>query len=82
MNYNNSKYTSIPTASVIKITKIEWSKDRRYFVMNTDFDCTLRKWGVHSAGQPELRLKGKMENINVSVPAWIMVKNPGQVAEK
>lgn len=80
MDYNNQKFYNVSTETKIKITKIEWSADRRNFVMNADFDCKMRKWGVPVEKQPVLKLKGKMENITVSVPSWVVIKNPNQVA--
>ncbi len=44
LNYSNQKFYSIPADSKIKVTRIDWSADRRSFVMDADFDCKLRKW--------------------------------------
>jgi len=80
LTYNGEKYYSLPEGSTFKITKLMWGADRRYCVMNADFDCKMRRWGIPAEAQPIVRLKGKMENINVSVPSWIVTKNPYQTA--
>ena len=81
LDYNNEKYYNVERETKLRITKIEWSSDRRYFVMNADFECKMRRWGMPAQAQPTLKLKGKMEGINVTVPSWIVIKNPAQVAE-
>lgn len=78
LNYDNQKFANIPGETEFKVTKLEWSTDRRYFVMSADFECKMRRWGVPMAAQPIVKIKGKVENINVTVPSWIVLKNPGQ----
>lgn len=80
LHFNNDKYYNLPEGTTFKITKLMWSADRRYFVMNAEFDCKMRRWGIPAEAQPIVRLKGKMENINVTVPSWIITKNPYQTA--
>ena len=77
LNYNNQKFSSIPGETSFKITKLEWSSDRRYFVMSADFDCKMRGWGIPASNQPLVKVKGKVENITVTVPSWIVLKSPG-----
>lgn len=81
LHYDRKGYYLLPDESKLNVTKVQWSADRRSFVMNADFDCLMRKWGYPAYNQPTMRLKGKMENIEVTVPAWINIKNPNQEAE-
>ena len=81
LNYDRKDYYLIPDLSKISVTSVQWSTDRRSFVMSADFDCVMRKWGYPSDSQPTIKLKGKMENIQVSVPGWINIKNPNQQAD-
>jgi hypothetical protein len=81
LNYDRKSYYILPEQSKINVTKVDWSADRRSFVLSADFDCVMRKWGYPSDSQPTIKLKGKMENIQVSVPGWINIKNPTQQAD-
>ena len=81
LDYNNSKFYNIPGETVLKVTKLDWSADHRYFIMSADFECKMRKWGVPASAQPIVKVKGRVENINVSVPSWIVLKSPTQVAD-
>lgn len=81
LKQNLNGYYQLPEESKVNITRLTWSSDRRSCVMSADIDCTLRKWGYPSESQPTVKLKGKMDNITVAVPAYIVVKNPGQAAE-
>ena len=80
LNYNNQKFTSIPADTKINVNKIEWSSDRRSFTISADFDTKMKSWGSPAMAQQTLRVKGKMEDITVSVPSWIMLKNNIQTA--
>ena len=80
LNYNNQKFTSIAGETKLKVNKIQWSGDKRYFVISADFDTKMKSWGSPAQAQQTLRVKGKMEDIIVSVPSWIMLKNNTQAA--
>lgn len=80
LHFNNDKYYNIASETKFKVTKLMWSGDRRYCVINAEFDCKMRRWGLPSEAQPVVRLKGKMENINVTIPSWVVLKNPAQTA--
>jgi hypothetical protein len=80
LNYNNQKFTSIPGETKIKINKIQWSTDKRFFTMSADFDTKMKSWGSPAMAQQTLRVKGKMEDITISVPSWIIIKNNAQTA--
>ena len=83
LSYNNQRFTSIPGETQIRVSKLQWSKDRRFFTISGDFDAKMLTWGAPGQAKQTLRVKGKMEDIVVSVPAWIMLKNqPVQTAEE
>jgi len=82
LNYNNQRFNNIAGETKFRITKIQWSSDRRYFVMDAEFECKMRRWGKPLAAQPMLKIKGQLENITVTVPSWVVLKNPTSVAEK
>jgi hypothetical protein len=75
LNYNNQKFTSIPSETKIKVSKIQWSADRRYFIMSADFDTKMKSWGAPGQAHQTISVKGKMADIMVSVPSWIILKN-------
>jgi len=82
LSYNNKKYTSIPSETKMKIHKIQWSSDKRSFTISADFDTKMHSWGSPAMAQQTLRVKGKMEDITITVPSWIIVKNAVQTAEE
>jgi len=67
--FNNQKFISIPGQTKIHITKIEYSADRTSMVMSADFDGKMIEWAAPGQSKPIVHVKGKMENINVTVPA-------------
>ncbi len=80
LNYDKHTYYQIPEKTRFHISKIEWSDDRRNYLLSADFDCKMRRWGFPAESQPTVRVKGRMVNINVSVPPWVKIKDPTQVA--
>ncbi|MBL0308300.1 MAG: hypothetical protein IPP77_00935 [Bacteroidetes bacterium] len=70
LHFNNDKYSNIASETHFVITKRQWSPDRRYCVMTAEFDCKMRRWGVPASSQEVVQLKGKMEDITVTVPSW------------
>jgi hypothetical protein len=82
LNYNNQRFTSIPAETKIKINKIQWSSDKRSFTMSADFDTKMKSWGSPAQAHQTLHVKGKMEDIVISVPTWIMLKNSVPMAEE
>ncbi len=75
LNYNNQRFTSIPAETKIHVSKIQWSSDKRTFTMSGDFDAKMLTWGAPGQPKQTLRVKGKMEDVVVSVPSWIMLKS-------
>ena len=57
------------------MNKVEWSSDKRSFILSADFDTKMKSWGSPAQASQTLRVKGKMEDIVISVPSWIMIKN-------
>ncbi len=83
LNYEDQQYFNVASETKIEVTKIEWNADRTAFVMSADFDCLMHRWGMPTSPKQAMHLKGKMENINVSVPSWIVTTNPSsQLAQK
>ena len=82
LNYNNQRFISIPAETKIKVNKISWSADKRYFILSADFDSKMKSWGSPAQAQQTLRVKGRMEDIMITVPAWIVIKNQVQTAEE
>ncbi len=80
LNYNNQRFVSIPAETKITVHKIQWSADKRYFVMSADFDAKMKGWGAPAQAGQTVRVKGRMEDITVSVPSWIILKNGVQTA--
>lgn len=81
LHHLNKDYYQIADKSIFKITKMTWSPDRRQYTMNAEFDCQMRQWGFPWESQPVVKMKGNLENIVVSVPAWVQIKNPNQTAQ-
>lgn len=75
LSYNNQKFTSIPAETKIKVNKITWSADHRSFTMSADFDTKMKSWGSPAQASQTLHVKGKMEDIVITVPSWIMLKS-------
>jgi len=75
LSYNNQRFTSIPSETKITVNKIEWSSDRRSFTLSADFDTKMKSWGSPAQASQTLSVKGKMEDIVISVPSWIILKN-------
>ncbi|MBK7148649.1 MAG: hypothetical protein IPH78_07425 [Bacteroidetes bacterium] len=80
INYDKHVYYHLPDQSKFRITGFQWSDDHTFFLMNADFDCKMRRWGFPAESQPIVRVKGRMVNINVTVPAWVKLKDATQVA--
>lgn len=80
IHYDKHDYFHEPNQTRFRVTKIDWSADRRTFLLTADFDCKMRRWGFPKESQPVVRLKGRMVNVEVTVPAWVKIKEPQQVA--
>jgi len=76
MNYEDQQYYNIPSETKITVTKLEWNADKTSFVMSASFDCLVHRWGMPGNAKQALHLTGKMENVNVTVPASVVNTNP------
>ncbi len=81
LSYNNQKFISIPAETKISINKVEWSSDKRSFTLSANFDTKMKSWGSPAQASQTLRVKGRMEDIVISVPSWIMLKNSVPTAD-
>lgn len=74
LNYDKYNYYQIPEKTKFTVTKLDWSADHKTCLVTADFDCKMRRWGFPVDDQLVVRLKGRMVNINVTVPPWIASK--------
>ena len=75
LQYLSSNYYSVKEQSKITVSQFEWESDKKHFRISADFNCKMRSWGAPADGKKDISLKGKMSNIRVTVPSWIMAKN-------
>lgn len=80
LHFNNDKYYNLPNETKFVVTKRQWSPDRRFFLLTAEFDCQMRRWGLPASSQEIVRLKGKMENISVTVPSWAITSTTDRVS--
>ena len=67
--YNQQKFISIPGQTKIKITQVRRSTDGSSLYVSATFDGKMTQWVAPGQAAPIIHVKGKMENINVSLPA-------------
>lgn len=65
--FENQKFLSIPGQTKINVTKMELSADGSNYIVSADFQGKMVKWAAPGQDQPIVTVKGKMENIQVSV---------------
>ena len=70
--YNQQKFISIPGKTKIKITAIHYSTDHTSMYVSATFDGKMTQWAAPGQASPIIHVKGRMENINVSLPAGTM----------
>jgi hypothetical protein len=66
--FNNQKFISIPGQTKIHISKAQFNADRTSMTVSADFDGKMLQWVAPGQPQPIVHVKGKMENINVTIP--------------
>jgi hypothetical protein len=71
LQYASTDYSMIKEQSKVHITQITWEPDHKHFRMAADFDCKMRSWGYPMDNKKDVSLKGKMNNIRITVPSWI-----------
>lgn len=74
VNYQLGEYYMLPEKNEFRVTKMEWNADRTGFVLSGRFECILKKRGYSSDWQHEVRMKGEVTDVKVSVPPWIASK--------
>jgi len=75
MQYQSGNYYTVKELSKLTVTQFEWESDKKHFHFSADFNCKLRSWGAPADGKKDISLKGKMTNIRVTVPSWVIAKN-------
>lgn len=71
LQYNSTNYFMIPDGSKISITQFSWESDKKHFMMSAEFNCKMRSFGYPADNKPDVTLKGKMNDIRITVPSWI-----------
>lgn len=74
LHYDFGDYYMIPEENHFKVSSMDWSADKKSFLLTGEFEGTLRKQGYPSDSQPIVHLHGSVHDINVSVPPWIASK--------
>jgi len=69
LQFNQQKFISIPGQTKIKITQVRRSTDGSSLYVSATFDGKMTQWVAPGQAAPIIHVKGKMENINVSLPA-------------
>ena len=75
LKYKSSNYYMVKDDSKLNISKFEWETDKKHFRLSADYDCKLRSWGYPADGKPDVDVKGRLSNIRITVPSWLVVKN-------
>ncbi len=71
LQYASTDYSMIKEQSKVHITQLNWEPDHKHFRLAADFDCKMRSWGYPNDGKKDVSLKGRMNNIRITVPSWI-----------
>ncbi|MCW5909189.1 MAG: hypothetical protein KIS94_15090 [Chitinophagales bacterium] len=78
--YNISMFCQSKTYYVMKeqskvtITHFTWETDRKHFLVSVEFDCKMKSY-ENAEKANEITLKGKMQNIRITVPGWLAAQN-------
>lgn len=75
MQFESGNYYTLKDQSKLNVTQFEWEGDRKHFLLSADFNCKMRSWGAPADGKKDLALKGRMNNIRITVPSWVTAKN-------
>ncbi len=74
VQYKNGNYYMVKEQSELNITSFTWEDDRKHFVLSADFDCKMRSFGYPADNAKDVALKGRMDNIRITVPSWLAAK--------
>lgn len=75
LKYKSSNYYMVKDESKLSISGFEWESDKKHFRLSAEYDCKLRSWGYPADGKPDVDVKGRLSNIRITVPSWLVVKN-------
>ena len=75
MQFQSGKYFLVKEQSKLNITQFTWETDKKHFRISADYDCKMRSWESPADGVKDISLKGKMSNIRITVPSWLVAKN-------
>ncbi len=67
-HFNNQKFLSIPGQTKIRVTNVHYNADRTAMILSAEFEGKMLEWVKPGESQPIVNVKGKFENINVTVP--------------
>jgi hypothetical protein len=68
-DFDNQKFMSIPGQTKFTITKAEYNSDRTSVIVSATFEAKMTLWVEPGHAAPIIKVKGRMEDINISVPA-------------
>lgn len=71
--FREQKFNSLPNSASLNVSKLEWSKDKKSYVLNANFECLVQKPQTSEMFEGVIGIKGSMEDVKVNV--W-----PGDVA--
>jgi hypothetical protein len=67
-DFDNHKFTSVPGQTKFTITKAEYNSDRTSVIVSATFEAKMAMWVAPGEAAPIIKVKGRMEDINISVP--------------
>lgn len=75
MQYESTNYFMLRENCKLNVTQFAWEEDKKHFRLSADFDCKMRSWGYPGDGSQDVALKGRMSNVRITVPSWLVQKN-------
>ena len=64
--FNEQKFWSLPDAAM-NVSKLEWSKDKKSFLLSANFDCKVQKNQTSANYEGIIGIQGSIENVQVTV---------------
>ena len=75
LQLKSTAYSLVASDSAMKVTSFNWEPSHKSFRIWIDFDCTMRSWAYPNDGKKDLQLEGRLSNILVNIPPWLMASN-------
>lgn len=75
LQYASTNYYMLKEQMNLSINEFTWESDKKHFRLSAEFNCKMRSWGYPSDGKKDVTLKGRMNNIRITVPSWLVQKN-------